>query len=142
MPTYCNQKGWITAELSAWNLGQFLNLLQWSLDCLQVYLCLEFAHGLEFTSIFLYESKVISSEEGLLFSFYNKKIEIQSSYPNDKHYFRRTFNSINCFHIQKCIWLSNWETNPPNHLLSVAQNIHSEGTGRGLAPKAKKLTKT
>lgn len=84
---------------------------------------------------------MISSEQGMLFSFYNKEIEVQSNYPDGKHYFCKTFNSTNCFHIHKCIWLSNWETNPPNRLLPVAQNTHSEGTGRGLAPKVKRLTK-
>lgn len=65
-------------------------------------MCALSLHGaLEFTGIFLYEAIVISSEQGLLFSFYNKKIEIPSSYSDGKHYFHRTFNSTNCFHIHK-----------------------------------------
>lgn len=97
--------------------------------------------ALEFTGIFLYEATVISSEQGVLFSFHNRKIEVQSSYPDAKYCFRRTFNSTDSFHIHKCIWLSNWETNHLTVFLLVAQNTHSKGSGRGLAPKLRKLTK-
>lgn len=130
MPTYCNQKKLKAVVPGAWNLGQLLlNLLQWSLDCLQLYPGLAFAHWFGVYKARSCMSLQWYNQSGVAVSFLPWENRGLRSYPKGEHYSHRTLNNIHCFHIHNRIWLSNWENNPPNSLLPVPPDTHSNSTG-------------